>query len=165
MDDDWFPSPDIPSLDRPWKRLSVGKLVKSWSRLKRIIEQASGLDVWQVCGHLHVGSGKLPFIQVEIVVVTNTREKLPPLSHTQPFCFQFSRNVKTKKEELYKRLIPPSLSSLSLQIWLFLYQTKTNPLHWSYGIEKHLDKCKIWGAHNHDNKNWAQFRPLKGSKN
>ena len=34
--------------------------------------------------------------------------KLPPLSHTQPFCFQFSRNEKTKKKSCIRDYFLPA---------------------------------------------------------
>ena len=37
-----------------------------------VIKRCGWFDAFQVCGHLQVGSCKLPFIQVEIVVVKNT---------------------------------------------------------------------------------------------
>ena len=45
------------------------------------------------------------------------------------FLFRFPRNAKTKKE-LRRRLLLPYHSSFSLQMWLLLRETKTNPLQW-----------------------------------
>ena len=39
---------------------------------KMICGYQTMFDAFQVCGHLQVGSCKLPFIQVEIVVIKNT---------------------------------------------------------------------------------------------
>ena len=38
-----------------------------------IIKQGGWSNVWQVFGHLHVVSRQLPFVQVEIVFVTNSQ--------------------------------------------------------------------------------------------
>ena len=105
-----------------WKCLLVGKLIESCSQIitqnvQHIIKQCIWLDMLPVCKHLQVGLCKSPFIQVANVVVTNSQIfKLPLQSLTQLCLFQFSDNVKTKRE-LCRRLLPPYHSSSFLQIF------------------------------------------------
>ena len=73
-----YPPPDFPSLDSPWMEMFIG-LQTYWILLmnqtqndKHIIKQCGWSDILQVCVHLQVVSRKLPFIQVENVVVTNS---------------------------------------------------------------------------------------------
>ena len=60
-----------------WKCLLVCKLIESCSQIKHKMtcilshNTVGWSDVLQVCVHLQVVSRKLPFIQVENVVVTN----------------------------------------------------------------------------------------------
>ena len=64
-----------------WQCLLVGKLIEFCSRIKHkirqddlhIIKQCGSLEVLQVCVHLRVGSSKLPFIQFENVVITDSQ--------------------------------------------------------------------------------------------
>ena len=104
-----------------------------------IIKQCGWSDVLQVCIQLQIGSCKLLFIQVENVVITNSGTYLSFLRSLicRSFCFDFHATRRQKKK-LCRRLLPPYHSSFSLQIWLLLHETKTNPLHW-YGIAS-----KIW---------------------
>ena len=50
-----------------------------------------------------------------------------------------------------------NLSSCTLQIWLLLHQTKTNHYIW----QTKLNKCKIWGAHNLEDKSGHSFVHLR----
>ena len=72
MHDDWVLSPDFPSLIALRNVYSVDKRIESCSRAQNVCGYQTMFDAFQVCGHLQVGSCKLPFIQVEIVVIKNT---------------------------------------------------------------------------------------------
>ena len=66
-------------LDGPWMEMFIGwqtywmLLTNQTQNDLHIIKQCGSLDVLQVCVHLRVGSCKLPFIQVENVVITNSQ--------------------------------------------------------------------------------------------
>ena len=70
--------PRLPLPHSPWKCLFSRQTY--WILLTRTVAHEHKMicgyqtmfDAFQVCGHLQVGSCKLPFIQVEIVVVKNT---------------------------------------------------------------------------------------------